>query len=160
VSTQGATSFELEQRQRIVMERYLAGNSMRKIAEELNVAVGTVWNDVNAIRKHWREQSVDEYDLWKDRELERIDKLEMAAWQGWNRSTQDAVKITEEHSPDGSKNSMTTQGQAGDAAFLAILARCIEQRCKILGLYAPIRQQINTNGVTIKYVVGVDESKV
>jgi hypothetical protein len=149
------------------MERYLGGLSMRKIAAELGVSVWTVHNDLAVVRKVWREEMAAEYEIWKDRELERIDKLELAAWDGWQRSLQDAVKISERMVPVGNgservgvEQTMETKGQAGDPSFLAVIAKCIEQRCKILGLYAPVRKDVTQNGVSVKYVIGIDQEQI
>ncbi len=151
----------VEARRRRVMEMYLRGVTMRPIAKELGVAVSTVALDLKAVRDVWRDEMAEEYEVWKDRELERVDRVEAAAWQGWERSLQDAVKTTEKTGGEGgAENTITAEGQAGDASFLNVIDKCIGQRCRILGLYAPVKSDVGIKAAVVKYVFGVDPDRI
>lgn len=80
------------------------------------------------------------FDRYKAEQLAKIDAIEKAAWKGWRRSLRPAEKRSAEviNDSDGErkKSSKTEEGQAGDPAFLAVMHKCIERRCKILGLDA------------------------
>src|SRR5262249_40491485 len=105
------------------------------------------------------DQYASDLNTAKQRELAKIDGLEAAAWQAWERSCQDAETL---HSgalkgrtdtegkplPDVQKSYKTVQGQTGDARFLELVHSCIAQRRKILGL-TPTRPDSGGASVTL-----------
>jgi len=93
------------------------------------------------------------------RELAKIDGLEAAAWQAWERSCGDSETLhtgvltgrTDKDGsalPDVKKSWKTVKGQSGDARFLDIVHTCIAQRCKLLGLM-PNRPEFGGVGVNV-----------
>lgn len=154
----------IEARRRLVLERYVDGTTMRQIAREFGVSVGTIHSDVAFCREQWREEMIHLVEGWKDRELDKIDRVEAAAWAGWERSLRESKKTVTERSRrgqnDNDKAKVEKQDRDGDPRFLKIMADCIEQRCKILGLHAPKKIDATSGGQTIKFISGVDEEKV
>ena len=123
---------------------YLRGmTSMPRIADALGVHKSQISRDFKIIKARWRDQYTADLNTAKQRELAKIDGLEAAAWQAWERSCQDAETL---HSgvlkgrtdkdgkplPDVQKSYKTVHGQSGDARFLELVHSCIAQRCKIL----------------------------
>jgi hypothetical protein len=157
-----------EERRKHVMNKYLEGSLMGVIARELGVSISTVSRDITAVRDIWREDMAEEYAILKDRELARLDRVELAAWEGWQRSMRDEVVMTERMQPVGTGDEkaavggqvIQTREQAGNPAFLSVLHQCISQRCKILGLNAPTKKDITSSGTSVKYIIGVDPDLV
>lgn len=143
-----------------VAELYLAGYSQRKIALKVDVSQSQVWNDLQEIRKQWKESAVQDYSEKIALECQRLDAIEREAWEGWRRSQEDEV-TTEDRvgGNDASSGGFTvtstkTKGQAGAAAFLTTAMNCVKARCELLGLNAP--QKYEDTGDK-KLVVVVDE---
>lgn len=127
--------------------RYLQGELQALIAEELNVSQQTISNDLKTLKKRWQDSALIDIDTARQRELAKIDNLEVEYWNAWKRSLGDVETITTEmlgapkakskdDKPRG-KVQRRVAGQKGDAAFLKGIQWCIEQRCEILGLKAP-----------------------
>ena len=129
---------------------YAQGLPMRKIAELLGddedhdytLSVVTIKKDIDKIVERWREKCIIGVDRLKAAELVKLNQVEQEAWSGWAKSQKDKVKEFEEEKTgtkeSGSRSYTSREGQAGDPRFLDVVGRCIEKRCKILGLDAPI----------------------
>jgi transposase len=122
-----------EARMPMVARLYVRGSSIRKIATQLGLSHGTIGNDLKAIREAWRDSSIRDWDAHRELELQKLDELESEAWEGWERSKQDAVTVKE--TPRGTET--TTKRQAGDPRFLEVIKGCIVRRSALLGLDAP-----------------------
>ena len=79
-------------------------------------------------------------------ELEKLNRVEAEAWDGWQRSCQDAVETMSEGKQfdgerfkDGAKFTRKVKGQAGDASFLRVIESVSAERRKLLGADAPER---------------------
>ncbi len=149
---------------------YLRGYAQHLIADEVNVAYKKddqisrrqIGYDIKALHKQWRESQLIDIDDAKSRELARIDKLEFAAWEAWERSQQATQVFIEEMG--GKKGAavakvrIETRGiatagkaekpkppnaQTGDPRFLAIVDKCIDKRIRIFGLAAPMKQDLS-----------------
>ncbi len=118
---------------------YLQGHTMAQISDQLNVAVGTVHNDLKRVREAWRESSVRDFDELRTIELLKIERIEQEAWAGWGRSQQpqQTATIKGEGGPS-QKASKTMKTRVGDPRFLDVLARCSAQRRQLMGLDLPI----------------------
>lgn len=133
---------------------YLTGHSQRDIAKVIGLDQAQINYDLKEIRKRWRESSLVEFNEAKHRELARIDELETAYWDAWRRSTVELVRTTQrrgtrdEDAPAPTKGAaksilpktfeeatVVKEQQVGNPAFLTGVQWCIEQRCKILGIY-------------------------
>lgn len=124
----------LTQRRQQVAELYLKGHSQSAIGEQLGVAQSTVWNDLDAIRRQWRESAVRDFDETRAVELQKLDLLEREAWDAWKRSQkpqQSAVFVGDSAGPESRK---TLSNRDGDPRFLEIIHKCIAQRRALLGL--------------------------
>lgn len=67
---------EIEARRQRVATMRLAHLSQREIAEQLGVSLGTVNQDLRAIRDEWLERRVSAYDEWVAEELAKLDRIE------------------------------------------------------------------------------------
>lgn len=111
---------------------------MMAIGDQLGIDKSTVSRDLKFIQEQWRQSAITDMNEVKQRELEKIDLIEYEAWQAWLRSQTDAITTNEF---DGNK-STSKKNQYGDPRFLAQIERCIELRCKILGINAPEKIEV------------------
>lgn len=141
---------ELAYRRMQVADMYLRGLSQPEIAQKVGVNQSQVSRDLKKLREEWLDRSIQAIDRRKAEELAKIDKLEMEYWDAWERSKKDSETTTIERygSPPTSgafgsvvpskiKEVKKKEGRDGTAMFLAGVQWCIEQRCAIIGVYAP-----------------------
>ena len=127
-----------------IEKRYLRGERQHQIAVGLGVSQVTVSNDLRELQKRWRAETVRDLDDAKAQELAKVDELEREYWDAWQNSCEDAETIRQEASEKKvDKVIKTAKGQAGDPRFLAGVQWCIEKRCKILGLDAPDKHEVD-----------------
>ena len=144
------------ERRLIVSERYLKGELQSQIADSIGVSRSVVGKDLAAIRKKWQEQSIRNMDEVMTKELERIDLIERAAWDGWLRSVNDkrslTTRIVTKYEEDGTESlnppietTTKVEPQSGDHSFLSTAHKCVEQRRKMLGIDAPVKSEVTSN---------------
>src|SRR5262249_38734091 len=104
-----------------------------------------------AMREQWRSSAVRDFDELKSKELDRIDLLERQYWEAWNanaaaagRSGVDDDEADPEQGDADTDADMDADGTVGipspkAAVFLAGGHKCIERRCKPLGLDSPTK---------------------
>lgn len=97
---------------------YLRGRRQWQIAEQIGICQQMVCHDLKEIRKRWRESTIRDFDELRSEQLEKIDTVESEYWAGFERS-------------------QSKRHPSGNPSFLAGVERCIERRCKLLGLDAP-----------------------
>lgn len=135
---------------------FMRGLTHNQMVDEINskrqykLTIKQVEKDVAYIISEWRSAYLGDINDRKATELARIDKLEAAAWEEWERSkndsTSESVAQTEKEGHDE---------KLGDYSFVAKTARktktpgrgrvdclqtiqwCINQRCRILGIAIP-----------------------
>ncbi len=128
---------------------YLQGRTQRDIAEVVGVSQGQVNHDLKLIQQRWRESSIMDMNEAKQKELARIDEVEIQFWEAWERSKNERTRARQESdgkSKDGKPNvvraTMEKEQRDGNPAFLAGVMSCIERRCKLLGLDAPAKAEL------------------
>ena len=147
------TPFQREEDLVQITRLYLQGRTQRDIAEVVGVSQGQVNHDLKLIQTRWRESSIMDMNEAKQRELARLDILEREYWAAWEQSKNERTRARQESdgkSKDGKPNvvraTMEREKRDGNPAFLAGVMSCIERRCKLLGLDAPVKQQnLNVN---------------
>jgi predicted transcriptional regulator len=140
------TAFQRECDRAKVAQLYLTKRSINQIAEEIGRSRITVMKDLKAIRAGWFEASMEAVGQRKAEELARIDRIELAAWEGYERSimVREITKtVLEQGGLGGQKTKAESRKEAliGDPRWLDKVAWCVEQRSKILGLYAPTKSE-------------------
>jgi hypothetical protein len=147
-------------RRQQVAELYLQCHSMAAIGRMMSISSQTVYKDICWAREQWRTRAADAIEAHKQRELARIDAVEVEAWRGWQRSCRPEVSETErsgtrpgDQGGHFEERSRTRKGQAGDPRFLQIIEGCIESRRKILGLDAPVKSTVELTGETLEELV-------
>src|SRR5262249_44554283 len=125
---------------RLIADLYLQRKTQATIGSRLGLTQSQISRDIKEIQRRWREAGIIDCNERKQQELARIDLIEQHAWAGWEQSCRDREVTTTsaESGGRGNRNKVQTRknGQAGDPRFLERLGWCVEQRCKIFGLYA------------------------
>ena len=101
-----------------------------------------VSNDLKEIQKRWRAASLLDMNEAKQRELARIDVLEREYWEAWAKSQQprkvSQSKAIQSTNRDSKEAIQRAEERTGDPRYLEGVRWCIAQRCKILGVEAPV----------------------
>lgn len=144
---------------------------MRAIAARMHVSQATICRDVHKIQEDFRKRHHEDVDLWKQKQvdaLERIFETAMAAWEASHLPVETITTrtglarldreggITE--LPQEVSHSIT--GQTGNSAYLEKAMKALADIRAILGLDAPKRSDITSGGEPIKAYVGVDLDQV
>lgn len=143
-----------------VARLYARGWFQSDIGKELKLSPRQVQRDLDTIQRYWQRSTLVDFDKAKARELAKIDHLERECWDAWDRSKKDREarhsEVNEE--PSTTQNAgqppvpsvklkkkirVTTEGQVGESDFLRAIQWCIDKRCEIIGLYAPLRGTIS-----------------
>lgn len=85
--------FSITERRARVAELYRQKMPQAKIAKKLNVAVGTVNKDIQAIRSDWRASAVDDIDERIQEQLRRTEKLYEALQSGISKGSARHVEV-------------------------------------------------------------------
>lgn len=145
-----------EQRLEIVAPLWRKNYTYREIRVEVMKRLGlkayalsTVKSDVDTLLHEWQENRLDDTEKKITSELARIDLVIREAWEMWEKSKQDfekkkgkqkGVPIFDEQGVQIKVKTTFQEMQneeyraKGDARYLDIIIRCIERRCKLLGL--------------------------
>lgn len=154
--------YERERDRLEISALFLRGKSHQQITDHINTNFYTanpisrqlISREISLILKDWHSQRIGNIDQQRAAEIGKINHLEETYWDAWERSVLDAQKKTDKtvSAPDflRTESSTTTEGQSGNPQFLAGIMSCIERRCKLLGLDAPIKQDITSDGQPIK----------
>lgn len=141
----------VERRKRIA-ELYLKGHYQQQIADTVGVSRRQVGKDLEKINEMWQKECVTSIEKAKTRELMKIDKLEQTYWEAWEKSIKDynqkiekqkgkPINLDPESPPTIKTDSLERTKKEvlnfGNPAYLAGIERCIDLRCKILGIHAP-----------------------
>ncbi|HUE74826.1 MAG TPA: hypothetical protein VMP01_28420 [Pirellulaceae bacterium] len=124
------------QRREKVADLYLQGHKQMAIAEMLGVGQGTICEDLKRVRQEWLESSVRNFDVAKEKELQKLDRVEREAWAEWDRSKQPAQSAVVTGEDANKRTTKSVKNQTGDPRYLDVIHKCIAQRRAILGLDA------------------------
>ena len=136
------TKFQREAHLVEIKESYLRGDTQMEIAARLGLSQAQISIDLATIQRRWRESSIVDLNEAKRRELERIDVLEREYWQAWEASKGEQQRSTASKTGDVARAQVVKYESAGDPRFLAGVQWCVEQRCKILGLLAAVKNEL------------------
>jgi hypothetical protein len=151
----------------LIEELSLKGKSETQIAEAVSdvrpytLSRQQIGYDLRKLAKKWQAEAVGTLDEFKAKALAEVRQLQLEYWQAWERSCQDAETETRKQrlAGEGEVKEMTkvTKGQAGDKRFLDGVQWCIERRCKILGIDAPNKTDLTSDGKAITFHVVYEE---
>ena len=141
------TKAQIARDRRRITDLYLQGHIQYDIAEQLGISQATVSRDLKAIQKEWQQSTLVDLHEAKAKELARIDRLEREYWREWEESKKDKETVIKKGvrsvaTGDRDEATKREEGQRGDPRYLSGVQWCIEQRCKIVGIYAAQKQEI------------------
>jgi hypothetical protein len=116
------------------------GISFRDIADELHISLAYCYSEYKKLEEAWIAESLHDVARLRAREIAKLDEIEAQAWQAWSRSCDYHTILAEqfEYGPTGDRRRKKAEAKRierpGDAKFLDIIGKCIERRCKLLGL--------------------------
>ena len=119
---------DLHKDARLAMVAKLAimGWTQDQIAEKMGVSQPTISQSLTEIRRRWLETSLVSYDTMKSAELAKINEIERQQW--------DEIEALRGEEADEKRTSWWAK--RNNAAYGRVMW-CVEQRCKLFGLYAP-----------------------
>ena len=142
-STKKTTTYT-ERRQQ-VDELYLNGWRQVDIAKRLGVTQATISRDLEAIRVAWVESAVRDFDQLKEQELQKVDNLERVYWEQYEASKA-PKKSKVSRQVKGARASIEAtvkeEERLGNPTYLSGVQWCIQERCKILGIYAAVKNEV------------------
>lgn len=142
-----------------IAEMYLSGRTQADIGNILGLTQQTISNDLKALQQRWLESSVRDFDELRAEQLAKIDRLEAEYWAAWDRSKRPKTrkgkksKTTSGPLGDSDESSVVVEERDGNPAWLAGVDKCIERRCKLLGLDAPTKADLNINQTFADFVL-------
>ncbi|MAD79247.1 MAG: hypothetical protein CMJ50_00170 [Planctomycetaceae bacterium] len=134
-----AKKVEVARRRETVADFYVQGWTQSAIAQRLGLTQPTICSDLKIIQGQWRESAIRDFDLLRERELRKLDRLEREAWAAWERSQEPSQQAVISTNGDDQRTQETTKDQTGDARYLDVVSKCITSRRALLGLDAPTR---------------------
>jgi hypothetical protein len=145
-----------------VARLYLQRWTQAEIGAKLGLSRQQIGHELRTIRGEWQESALMDFDARRAEELARIDQLEWHYWTAWEASKQEKETTSSEQvtKPNGEqvKAAIRKTGQTGDPRYLLGVERCIDRRCKLLGLDAAPKTPAEE--VTWKAYAGFDPADV
>jgi hypothetical protein len=133
-----------------VARLYLKRWTQAEIAAKLGLSRQQIGYDLEGVRQEWLQSSLMDFNARKAEELARIDQLEREYLDAWEASKKEKETTTSEQSTGGDgekvKAAIRKIEQTGDPRYLAGVERCIERRCKIVGMDAPVESRLTGAG--------------
>ncbi|MBL8823172.1 MAG: response regulator transcription factor [Planctomycetia bacterium] len=131
---------ELLKRREQVAKLYLEGRTIRQIAQDLGVSIGTVHADLQYIEKEWATLAEQSVSKRKTDILAKLDLIEKMAYEAFEKSQGEIVVETQRartKAGSGAKEIIKQEVRSmspGDPRYLQIVGNCISQRAKLIGL--------------------------
>ena len=149
----------------IVSTLYKRGYSYRKIKEEVmnrldlnTYSLQTVKRDIQTLLDEWRESRLEDTDELVTLELARIDDTCRELWEQWEKSKENFTRQTRKQKGSPTRDAQTGQTSIrttqtertetdiqglGDPSYIAEIRKQLEERRKLLGLYAPEKKELS-----------------
>ena len=147
-----------EEHMNAIAKLYIRGTTQMDMARTLGVSPGQISNDLKKLLKSWEENRMHDIDRYKNEQLARINAIEEEMWAAWEKS-KTAKKVVVNKSKSGEMLDVldpatgktmkvqtdkywragTTEEEPtnGDIQYMNGIMWCVQERAKIVGLYAP-----------------------
>jgi len=149
---------EIEKRRLDVARVYSQGlHEQLEIAEKLGISQPTISRDLKVLKKRWMKEAVEDIDQAKGEVLREIQEARRVAWEGYEKSLDDfKSKIIKgrglgkdsqgKTTGESIEQTIKTEDRNGDPRFLEVVMKCIDRRCKLMGLDAPDKHEHTGKG--------------
>lgn len=140
-----------EMKQTDVVDMYANGLTQAEIKEEFKkqgkqISLGTISNYISEARQEWTEKRMDDMDIILAKELSKLDKME-----------EEADAIFKKFNPDETDMESTFECSKEANEWTKTKLRIMEQRHKLLGLYKPVKLDVESKNVNVN--ANVDAAK-
>jgi len=140
-----------ELKQTEVVDLYAQGFSQSEIKEEFKkrgkeISIPTISNCISKTREEWTVQRMEDMDLILAKELSKLDKME-----------EEADAIFKKFNPDETEMESTFECSKEANEWTKTKLRIMEQRHKLLGLYKPVKLDVESKNVNVN--ANVDAAK-
>jgi predicted transcriptional regulator len=172
VSIQAKREKGKERRAEILRLWIHEGWTQQRIADHLGITHSTVCQHLAKAKEELKQRHEDALEAYKAQQIERLQGIYDRAMEGWHRSVGETVKVTTKtgrvHVPRGEgepidlPDEVTREvvNQAGGAQYLGQAMKAIEGMRELLGLDAPKRTDVTSDGEAVKAYIGIDLDKV
>lgn len=133
----------------------------------------TVHADIQSLLKEWRESRLSDMEDALQLELERIDDTVRELWEQWEKSKEDYIRTTNtkrgvptkdkdgKGKGDGETKIKTVSTEKidtnvvglGNPAYISEIRQQLQERRKLLGLYAPEKKDITGEMSFASYLI-------
>jgi predicted transcriptional regulator len=138
---QGPRLGALERRMKAA-ELYIQGWTQHAMAAHFGVTQATISEDLHYVRRQWRASAVRNFDEARDLELKKIDRVEREAWDAWDRSQKPVQSAVVTDDAGRQRSTKSLRNQHGDAKYLDVVLKCVQQRCALLGIEANAEEAV------------------
>jgi hypothetical protein len=160
---------------RLLVERWhLSGKTVPWIIVELakmrsyTLSESQVYADINKLRSKWRQEALAERTTAMGEILRSLRRQEEELWEAWEKSKNGISKQTLSRETPAVKKgkdavaketkSATTESSHGDSTYMRLILDIQQERARLLGLYAPIKQEVTgANGGPIQVQTPLSE---
>lgn len=122
---------------------YHRGMMLKDIAVAVKASRTTVYEDIQDLHRQWVERAETEIEKAKVQQLQRLAWVEDEMSEAWEKSKEPGLtefdETTSGEDGDTRKRRKTIQRQTGNPKYMDSILRCVSERCKIMGLYAPVK---------------------
>ena len=144
---------EIERDRKEAMSLALQGMNGVEIAAIINskrsysLTSRQVRYDIQHVRTGWQKSQLENYEMYINQELDRVDVAEKEAWNAWRKSGGEiSHKVITELARSHDDTDLfvqqvvtTLRDSVGNPRFLEIIHKLQIERRKLLGVYAPTR---------------------
>ena len=135
-----------------IAEWYVKGWSQYRMGQELGISKQSVNHQLKNLIKRWREDTALKIDDHKARELAKLNHVEKEYWEAWDKSKEASRTAKQRTDARGETKEIIQTEEVGDPRYLQGVMGCIDRRCKILGVDAPVKSEIS-GGLTISDIL-------
>jgi len=126
-----------------VVDLYLQGSSQSEICKQFKergtpISIPTVSNYIAQARREWREERMDDMDKIIQAELKKLDKME-----------EEAAALFGKFNPETTEFNETFDSSKEANEWVKTRLKIMEQRHKLLGLYKPVKVDVESKNVNI-----------
>ena len=132
-----------------MMKMLARGASRRQVAEHLGVSIEQVGYDYRLVMKELAANTTEDAAVVRQVKLEEIAELKREAWQAWEKSKGQRIKVTRStfEGNNGIREQVTEErvDACGNPQFLAVLDRLITAERELMGLNPPKEVKADVN---------------